>query len=738
MFILGLFIVVCSLFTSNSLFGAYKPGELIIETDGPLESLGITAQSTYAGYSTSPTVDPIFKKYPLASMQVIQAPYISVKSGRTFTSSRCIYLLSFSDASANILEISKEFSTQKGILNAQPNYIYKAFYTPNDVGYPLQWSLASTNVTKAWDYCSGNASVKIAILDTGVSLDHPDLKNKIVNSYNGFDGSSNASDTYGHGTHVAGIAAAQTNNNIGVAGVAPLCSLMAIKAGDSAGNFYSTSIVSGINFAITHQASAINMSFGGVQQDTAIETSVETAIAQNIPVVAAAGNESHDLATYHIIPASYTNVIAVSAVTGNSVFDNSYSNYGSRIDVSAPGSRILSTYYETSKQSNTYAYEKGTSMAAPYVSGVVGLIKSLTPNITIANLYTVLTQTATDKGSSGKDIYYGWGIVNPLAAILALNTQAPTITHTPITQADFRTSISLSATITDGLSWASLPSANVYYRVYTGVNPITSWQSVKMRKNGTAYTATIPTPSISATQVKYYLAASDPKFYTLLPTSGSTSPYTITLNDLSGPDISSPYQDQDFLPSTSLTFTVTDNVLVSSNSLLVTVTSTSGSTLYKLNSSALSYTGSQLSLNISQLALPRAGNITVEIQAQDTVGNTSTKTVILKQAEGVLSLIGPTSSQVLNAPNPFNPRKESTYICYNISLSAQVQINVYSLNLQRVKTFTLQDDAGYHEVAWNGQDEGGSIVPNGVYIMVIKVTSNGQTVVKRSKIAVLR
>lgn len=741
-------ILICHLVLGNTLsFGAsFKPGELLIKTQKALTRYaGLSAQSitTY----NSNTVDPILYKYKMKAMTVIEAPALLSQSAGQNNDTTCVYKLEFTNTSANILDIAQEFSKDPEVLTAQPNYIYKANFIPNDPLYsdPGQWGIPDISAPDAWDIASGNSGTKIAIIDTGVSSTHPDLQNKLSDTWNFVDNTSSAEDYFGHGTHVAGIAAANTNNGIGVSGVAPLCSIMNLKAGDSNGLFDTSTIITAITYAINHHASVINMSLGGTGQDTLFRDKVASAIANNIPVVAAAGNESTNVSSGPTIPASYPNVIAVSAINSQNQFATLFagfesgSNYGSRVDISAPGDGIRSTLTLYNPLRNGYGLESGTSMSTPFVAGVIGLIKSVSPNITISQLYQVLTQSATDAGTTGKDNYYGYGIVNAKAALLYLNTSAPVISHTPITHSDSNIAIPLSAIITDHINWANSPSSSVYYRAYNTDGPLENWQSIKMKKAGTLYTATIPTPSLYTTSIHYYIVAIDPKFTTTLPTQGASSPNIMSVQDLSGPVISSAYKNQDFLSkNTPLIFTLVDNLAVSRNTILVTITSQAGATSYSLSNSMLSFSSSTLSIDLSQLTLPSAGDITITVAAQDTLGNASSSSIVFRQSDTELQLYGPDNGPIINGPNPFNPLKENTYIAYNISLDATIQISIYSLNLKLVKQLTQQDFAGYHEVAWNGRDESGDIVPNGVYLMVIKASANGKSVVKRNKIAVLR
>lgn len=232
----------------------------------------------------------------------------------------------------------------------------------------------------------GTVNVDIAILDTGIDLQHPDLN---VYSQKNFVSTSSAVDDNGHGTHVAGIAAAK-DNSIGVVGVAPGAKLWAIKVLDSTGSGYISTIIKGIDYVTQYaaQIEVANLSLGCECTSTALDTAIYNSIKAGVTYVVAAGNAGKDASTFS--PAKNPNVIAVSAIgdsdgkcggkgpaTGYGSDDTlaSFSNYGSVVDMAAPGVKILSTY-----KGSSYATMSGTSMASPYVAGAAALYKSMHPS----------------------------------------------------------------------------------------------------------------------------------------------------------------------------------------------------------------------------------------------------------------------------------------------------------------------------------------------------------------------
>lgn len=303
---------------------------------------------------------------------------------------------------------------------AEKNFEYKNSYTVSDPRSKEQNGLAIAGLSKAWDITFGDPKITIAVVDTGIDLTHPDLKNKIVNGYNVItQGKTPPKDDNGHGTHASGIAGADTNNKIGVAGTAPKCKLMPIKALDAKGSGDTFNVALGVVWAADHGARVINMSLGGPNNVT-LQRAIEYALAKNVVVVAAMGNDGKNKKAY---PAALPGVISVGSVD----FDkrrSEFSNYGDWITVVAPGSQILSTLptYETTmtefEKEQEYDYLDGTSMACPMVAGLAGLILSRNPNYTPEEVKQRIQSTSTDLGKKGYDIEYGYGLINAAKAIL--------------------------------------------------------------------------------------------------------------------------------------------------------------------------------------------------------------------------------------------------------------------------------------------------------------------------------
>ena len=259
---------------------------------------------------------------------------------------------------------AKAYASNARVAYAEPDFVAEAVGSPDDPYFGIQWGLTKIEAPQAWEVTTGSSSINIAILDSGVDLDHPDLANKLISNIN-FSSSATTDDIYGHGTHVAGIAAAMTDNKVGVAGLGYSATIMNVKVlGDSGSGSYS-GVASGIIWAADNGAEVINMSLGGSSDSSTLEDAVDYAWGKGVVVVASAGNSGSTTPSY---PAYYTNCIAVAATDANDA-KASWSNYGDWVDVAAPGVSIYSTLKD-----NGYGYKSGTSMASPHVAGLAGLV----------------------------------------------------------------------------------------------------------------------------------------------------------------------------------------------------------------------------------------------------------------------------------------------------------------------------------------------------------------------------
>lgn len=305
----------------------------------------------------------------------------------------------------SIISLLEELTKIPGITYIEPNYYDELMYVPNDTFYAnYQYDMRLMGMETAWNYQLGSSSVKVAVLDTGIDYTHPDLSaNYLALGYDWVNSDSFPMDDNNHGSHVAGTIAAVINNARGVAGIAQV-SIFAEKIIDSFGYGSHADFRSGMMHAVDQGADIISYSGGGSDSVTKREA-VEYAVNNGVMVIAAAGNDNVNSPLY---PAAYPGVIAVAATDQNDV-KASFSNYGSWIDVAAPGVDIAST-----GTGNSYWLMDGTSMATPHVSGLAALIKSEYPSFSSGEIESTIIDNAIDLGSPGFDVYYGWGRISAL------------------------------------------------------------------------------------------------------------------------------------------------------------------------------------------------------------------------------------------------------------------------------------------------------------------------------------
>jgi len=360
----------------------------------------------------------------------------------------------------NTLLALKAMRTRGDIRDCRLNYIYQSLATPNDTNYTAQWHYPLINLPQAWDVTQGSANVIVAVIDTGVLLNHPDMQGKLVSGYDFIRDPAVAADGGGidanpddpgdkgygfsstfHGTHVAGTIGAATNNGIGVAGVGWNVKVMPLRAlGVGGGNSYD--IEQAVRYAAglpndsgtvpAKKADVINLSLGGPGgTSTQVPQAYSLARSAGVIIVAAAGNDATSTPLY---PASYNGIVSVSAVDLNKSLAP-YSSFGAYVDVAAPGGdasrnlngdqypdAVMSTQGSDASGSISFTYglKQGTSMATPHIAGVVALMKSVHSGLTPQQFDDALASGAIteDLGTAGRDNSFGHGLIDALAAVL--------------------------------------------------------------------------------------------------------------------------------------------------------------------------------------------------------------------------------------------------------------------------------------------------------------------------------
>ena len=279
------------------------------------------------------------------------------------------------------------------------NYLREPYFLPNDPMLANQWGLISARFGGAWNDAKGGRA-KVAIVDSGAYSNHPDI-GRIIAQRDFVEDDAVADDDNGHGTHVTGIAGALTDNGKGVAGGCFDCELLIAKVMGRIGFTTDSRIVKGINWSANHGADVVNLSLGGSGDSSVLRTAVDRAYGRGALVVAAAGNEGTNEPQY---PAAYSKVIAVSATTADGRLAR-FSSRGDWVDLAAPGTDILST-----RMSGGYGRMSGTSMSAPFVSGLAGLLASR--GMSADSIRQSMQTTAKDLGPAGDDPQFGHGRID--------------------------------------------------------------------------------------------------------------------------------------------------------------------------------------------------------------------------------------------------------------------------------------------------------------------------------------
>ncbi|RJP66410.1 MAG: T9SS C-terminal target domain-containing protein [Ignavibacteriales bacterium] len=373
-----------------------------------------------------------------------------------------------SDALVNIIKVETDsdlsqseleniFSSVADVEYVQKSNTYKIDIIPDDEHLSEQWGLVNTNSFSAWDITKGSDTVVVGVIDTGIDYLHEDIssnifinKNEDLNVNNKLDAAdlngidddnngfvddvigwdftdrqgfpfdstggdylnwdNNPLDDNGHGTNVAGIIAAESNNKIGISGIAPNVKLLNLRAFDPTGNGEEDDVAAAILYAVKQKVKVINMSFGDASFSLVLKDVINYAYNKGVILIASAGNDGKNILHY---PSGYSEVLSVGASTKEDYIAN-FSNYGSTIDLIAPGSEIFTTAI-----GNGYTSIAGTSAAAPFVSGVAALIKSV-KNFSPDEVYQVLKSTSDDIQPVGWDDRSGAGRLNAFNALSAL------------------------------------------------------------------------------------------------------------------------------------------------------------------------------------------------------------------------------------------------------------------------------------------------------------------------------
>lgn len=466
--------------------------------------------------------------------------------------------------------------------------------TPSDPYFSSAWHLAKIGAPAAWDAASGSG-VTIAILDGGVDGTHPDLAERMVPGWNFYDNNSNTSDVTGHGTKVAGVAAAIGNNALGVTGGAWNARIMPMRISSTTGNitYYST-VADALTWAADRGARVANISFI-VSHVAAIQSAAQYMRSKGGVVVSSAGN------TGALIDIPNTSSIITVAGTDSADVRASWSAYGPMVDVAAPGVGIYTT-----APGGTYGAYSGTSFSSPLTASVVALMLSANPALQPSQVDTILTSTADDMGAAGRDDYYGHGRINAARAVAAAkaaatsDTVAPVVTASvPSTTVKGITTVNATATDNVGVIRVELYAGGELVASDTAAPYSFSWDSTSRADGATTLVAravdaagNVASSTLNVT-VANTAAAAD-----------TTAPLVTIGNPKSGAIVSG---------NVGVTVTASDNVGVTATSLYI------DGALKASGNGALSY-----SWNSKKAS---SGAHTISAVARDAAGNTRTETV---------------------------------------------------------------------------------------------------------------
>ncbi|WP_229411079.1 MULTISPECIES: S8 family serine peptidase [unclassified Massilia] len=490
---------------------------------------------------------------------------------------------------------------------AELDRVVQATATANDPYLGSEWHLTQVGATSAWDTTQG-AGVTIAILDSGINVNHPDLVSRLVPGYNFYNNNTDLTDVCGHGTAVAGVAAASTNNATGVAGVAGAARLMPIRVAFSDSTtggctaYYST-IASGLTYAADNGARVANISYGGVAGSSTIMSAAKYMKSKGGLVFVSAGNSNIDENI-----STDGSMIAVSATTTNDA-KASFSSWGNFVTLSAPGTGIIST-----DRNGGYSTWQGTSFSSPLSAGVAALVMAARPDLSGEQVQSILYSTAVDLGAAGLDPVFGYGRVNAAAAVRAAasfvvpaDTTAPTASlAAPLAGSTVSGAVPVTVNASDnvGVARVDLVVNGTVVATDTTAPFSFSWDSTgvangKVSVSAVAYDAAGNAGSASAVSVNVSNVTTSVAKDTTAPVVTITNPTGGTVNG-----------------NVSVSVNATDNAGAAGIKLTLAI---DGATKAQGTGGSLGY-----NWNTKKIA---AGTHTITVTARDAAGNTSTSSV---------------------------------------------------------------------------------------------------------------
>lgn len=481
----------------------YQDGKVVFQLK-PESQISIKTVDQFADLKQVPFINQLKSQFGIQYLRQLHPDIQDIKLRNT-------YEIGFSNANM-VDQLAKTVGSLSFVEYAEKKELHKTLLTPNDQYFTNatnngQWGLFQINAEQAWDVSTGSASVNIAITDNAFSVNHPDLTNKVTATWNAVDGNTDASgcgsNSGFHGSHVAGISGAETNNTTGIASIGFNTSLMLVKIGNCNGAL--TAGYDGIIWAADNGADVINMSWGGGGQSNYGQNVCTYAWDQGSILIAAAGNND---ASTQFYPAAYNNVVAVASTTTNDS-KSGFSQYGSWIDVSAPGSSILSCNDGTG-----YQVTQGTSMASPLVAGLVGLMKSHAPNTSQQDIVDCLLNTA-DNIDGANPSYIGQlgsGRINAHQAMLCMNQYTFSL-DAGIDQINSPEGQICSGTINPEVilkNYGSDPLTSVTINYQVDANPVQTFNWTGNLTQGSTATITLPSQVVGGGAFTFSAFTSNP------------------------------------------------------------------------------------------------------------------------------------------------------------------------------------------------------------------------------------
>ena len=418
----GFLSIVFFLFLVNGVYAAEVPGGKDIPIDNEVPKIAFVPGQVIVKLKSGYGMDDLLSLQSAA-----------VDSSRELPMG---YLLL--DITGGVLDACSEIGQKDYVDVVEPNYVRYLQFEPNDPSWNIQWNLKLSHAAEGWDFTTGNANVTVAVIDTGVDYNHPELINNLVDGKNFRTTSESYLDDSGHGTAVTGVIGAVGNNLLGIAGAAWNVSIMPLRACGDAGLICRVSDeVEAIEEAIAQNVDIINLSLGGTNPSVLEEESINRAWNNGILIFAAVGNQGK-LGKFNdpenteniAFPAGYKNVCGVSSIVYpvagklSIVQLSDFSNSGDAVSVTAVGTHVMTTAptyvadYSIFGAATDYGRISGTSFSTPLVSGLAAIIKSQFPNMTNVEIRKRIEDSARDIGSPGRDDKFGHGLVDFYSALV--------------------------------------------------------------------------------------------------------------------------------------------------------------------------------------------------------------------------------------------------------------------------------------------------------------------------------